>query len=253
MWHPSAGVDGRGHLNDDPAGQARWLLIGNSRWHWAAGVPGSLRCWSEAPGERKPDDGLTGWAAVGPVPVPLPPERRLSTDGVPLGDLPAWLGVDRALGGWWAWRQSGDAVLVADAGTALSLTRVSADGRFAGGRLMAGAALQLRALGSCTAGLPGLALPVELPQQRWPSSTAEALAAGVLRGLAAAVATAAREVVGEAPHPRLWMTGGDGELLFPLVRELLVRELVEERTLEVELAPTLVLEALATLRPGPDR
>lgn len=222
-------------------------MIGNSRWHWATGQPGSLRCWSGAPGAEKPE-GLTGWAAVGPVPAWLPLERRLLSGEVPLGDQPAWLGVDRALGGWWAWRQSGAPVLVADAGTALSLTRVSAEGCFAGGQLLAGAALQLRALGAGTAGLPGLELPVALPQQRWPSATAEAMAAGVLRGLAAAVAQAALEAVAEAPRCRLWITGGDGELLLPLVRELLV-----ERDLQVQPAPALVLEALAALRPDPGR
>lgn len=196
---------------------------------------------------EKPE-GLAGWAAVGPVPAWLPLERRVLSAEVPLGDLPAWLGVDRALGGWWAWRQSGGPVLVTDAGTALSLTRVSAEGCFAGGQLMAGAALQLRALGAGTSGLPSLELPVALPEQRWPSATAQAMAAGVLRGLAAAVAQAALEAVRESPHCRLWITGGDGELLLPLVRELL-----GEGTQEVQLAPALALEALAALRPGLDR
>lgn len=222
-------------------------MIGNSRWHWATGLPGSLRCWSGAPGDGQPE-GLSGWAAVGPTSGALPPQRRVLTSDVPLVDLPAWLGVDRALAGWWAWRQSGNAVLVADAGTALSLTRVRADGCFAGGRLMAGAALQLRALEAGTAGLPGLALPVALPQQRWPSSTAEALAAGVLRGLAAVVAQAALEAVAAVPSSGLWITGGDGGMLLPLVRELLVGH-----ALEVKLAPALALEGLAALRPGPDR
>ncbi len=222
-------------------------MIGNSRWHWATGLPGSLHCWSGPPGEQKLEE-LTGWAAVGPVPVALPLERRVSTGEVPLVDVPPWLGVDRALGGWWAWRQSGAPVLVADAGTALSLTRVSGEGCFAGGQLMAGAALQLRALGAGTAGLPRLELPLVLPRQRWPTPTAEAMAAGVLRGLAAAVAQAAREARRESPRCHLWITGGDGELLVPLVRELVL-----ESDLEVRLAPALVLEALAALRPGPDR
>lgn len=247
MRHPSAGADGRGHLSADPAGQACWLLVGNSRWHWATGRPGSLHCWSTAPGEEKPSE-LTGWAAVGPVSAALPLERRVLTGEVPLGELPPWLGVDRALGGWWAWRQSGGPVLVADAGTALSLTRVSANGCFSGGWLMAGAALQLRALGAGTAGLPGLEPPLALPQQRWPSPTAAAMTAGVLWGLAAGVALAAREAVAESPRCRIWLTGGDGELLLPLVRELLM-----ESALEVQLAPGLVIEGLAVLRPGPDR
>ena len=193
---------------------------------------------------------MTGWAAVGPVPapVPWPAEGRLDTAEVPLARMPSWLGVDRALVGWRAWQRSETAVLVADGGTALSLTRVDADGGFAGGRLMAGARLQLRALQAGTAGLPALELTPVLAAQPWPHATAEAMASGVLRGLAAAVAQAGREALAEDPRCRLWITGGDGPLLAPLVREL-----VADSSLVVECDPALALEALAALRPGPDR
>ncbi len=244
MRHPSAWVDGRGHLKP-----GRWLLIGNSRWHWATGLSGALQSWSDAPGMDAAAD-LTGWAAVGPVPpgLALPPGSRVETAKVPLQKMPDWLGVDRALVGWRAWQRSGAAVLVADGGTALSLTRVGVDGDFAGGRLMAGAALQLRALQAGTAGLQGIALPQDLPAAAWPASTAEAMLAGVLRGLAAAVAQAGREVLMAEPRCSLWITGGDGPLLAPLVRELLAGS-----SLSVHLAPALALEALAVLRPGLDR
>ncbi len=190
------------------------------------------------------------WAAVGEVPaeLALPQALRLPMADVPLGRLPPWLGVDRALVGWRAWQRSQAPVLVADAGTALSLTRISAEGCFAGGRLLAGAALQWRALGSGTAALPGLEPPITLLDASWPQATAEALAAGVVRGLAAAVAEAAREVSGEDPGCSLWITGGDGALLAPLVEELLAGI-----PLAVHLAPTLALEALALLRPAPGR
>ena len=193
---------------------------------------------------------LVAWAAVGPVPdgPRLPPDRRVHSADVPLHRAPPWLGVDRALAGWWAWRQSGAPVLVADAGTALSLTRVGGEGWFAGGRLLAGAALQLRALQGGTAGLPAAAETLELPAAPWPGPTAEAMAAGVLRGLAAAVAQAAREAWSEQPDCRIWITGGDGALLLPLVRELLA-----ERASAVQGAPGLVLEALAALRPAQGR
>jgi type III pantothenate kinase len=162
--------------------------------------------------------------------------------------MPEWLGVDRALVGWRAWQRSGAAVLVADGGTALSLTRVDAEGGFAGGRLMAGAALQLRALQAGTAGLQGIELPQGLPVRAWPSVTAEAMVAGVLRGLAAAVAQAGRELMLADPRCSLWITGGDGPLLAPLVQELLAGS-----SLPVHLAPALALEALALLRPGSGR
>ena len=243
MWHPSAGIDGRGHLSE-----GRWLLIGNSRWHWAEGELGCLRTWSAPAGVGKLE-GLVAWAAVGPVPAaaPLPPERRLHLKDVPLLGQPGWLGVDRALVAWRAWCLASGPVLVADSGTALSLTLVTSEGRFGGGRLLAGAALQLRALAAETAGLPGLEQPLDLPLDLWPRSTPEAMAAGVLRGLAAALAAAGREAQTSCPGCSFWLTGGDGPLLKPLLQQLLASYM------PLQLAPDLALEALAALRPGPDR
>lgn len=212
------------------------------------GELGCLRTWS-APAGVGQLDGLVAWAAVGQVPASaqLPLEQRLHLKDVPLLEQPAWLGVDRALVAWRAWCLAAGPVLVADGGTALSLTLVAGEGRFAGGRLLAGAALQLRALAAATAELPGLDLPLELPLDLWPHSTPEAMAAGVLRGLAAALAAAGSEAQTSCPGCTFWLTGGDGPLLKPLLRQLLVS------SMPLQLAPDLALEALAALRPGPDR
>jgi type III pantothenate kinase len=194
--HSLARPDGRGHLNC-------WLLIGNSRWHWACQAPpGICKYVDENPAAglarlQAWADQLLGWAAVGPVPpqAGLDPSRRLTLQDVPMVDLPPWLGVDRALVGWQAWRSAaaGSAVLVADAGTVLSLTCVDRRGRFVGGRLMAGAALQLRALNAGTANLPPPAGQLLLDPDPWPQATVAAMQSGVLRGLAAALNAAAEE------------------------------------------------------------
>ncbi|MFQ6538666.1 MULTISPECIES: type III pantothenate kinase [Aphanothece] len=220
----------------EPAG--RWLLIGNSRWHWAEGGAERLRCWSEpppaatppkAPPPAPPPSGagmadpitgwITAWAAVGPgvAASGLDPRTRLTLEHVPLGNLPPWLGIDRALVGWQAWSDSQGPVLVADAGTALSLTRVDGAGRFAGGRLLAGAALQWRALAEGTVGLPAIPLNGPLDGEPWPERTAEALRTGVLRGLAAAVQAAWQEALQVDRRCGLWITGGDGPALGALL------------------------------------
>jgi type III pantothenate kinase len=196
-------------------------------------------------------------------------------------DLPPWLGVDRALVGWQAWRSAaaGSAVLVADAGTVLSLTCVDRCGRFVGGRLMAGAALQLRALNAGTANLPPPAGQLVVDPDPWPQATVAAMQAGVLRGLAAALNAAAEERIlipsgsdvstagkfvdkaaGEFADKcvdeyvdkgvdewGLLLTGGDGPLLAPLLKA---------PCRCWRLAPNLALDALASLalarlRPGP--
>jgi type III pantothenate kinase len=215
-------------------------LIGNSRWHWAEAGPDGVFSWSAPPPlelqalELQPK----AWAAVGVLPAKLclDPQRRVRLSDVPLISAPPWLGLDRALAGWQARERGGCGALVADAGTALSLTRVSAAGEFAGGRLLAGASLQLQALASGTAALPQLPVPPELPADPWPQTTASAMAAGVLRGLAAVIDQAWREARAEDPACRLWLTGGDAPALATL--------------LGVEASPQLALEALVALRPA---
>ena len=279
---------------EPPASEARWLLIGNSRWHWAVpplAADSPLRVWHDLPwhGDRSEREGkgtgapvsatgaadedaipagvasalLLGWAAVGPVPADLvlPPEARLQLAEVPLQAAPPWLGIDRALAGWWGWRLVAGPVLVADAGTVLSFTRVDREGRFAGGRLLAGAALQLRAMAGGTAHLPALeaaavpvaasavaalaedAVPADPAAAAWPHDTAGAMRSGVLRGLAAAIAAAIQETRREEPDCRLLLTGGDGAALSFLL----------DPALGAELRPYLCLEALAALRPARDQ
>jgi len=279
---------------EPPASEARWLLIGNSRWHWAVpplAADSPLRVWHDLPwhGDRSEREGggtaapvpatgaadedaippgvasvvLLGWAAVGPVPADLvlPPEARLQLSEVPLQAAPPWLGIDRALAGWWGWRLVAGPVLVADAGTVLSFTRVDREGRFAGGRLLAGAALQLRAMAGGTAHLPALeapampvaasavaalaedAVPADPAAAAWPHDTAGAMRSGVLRGLAAAIAAAIQETRREEPDCRLLLTGGDSAVLAALL----------EPALAVEQRPHLCLEALAALRPARDQ
>jgi type III pantothenate kinase len=249
MRHPPARDDGRRNLSP-VATPARWLLIGSSRWHWAEQLGPGLRVWDDAAPVVTPAVPPQGWAAVGRVPAGpgLPLSRRISVADVPLAEAPPWLGVDRALAGWQAWRELGGGVLVADAGTVLSLTLVDGTGRFRGGRLMAGLALQLRAMAEATQGLPSLAPPwrgLVDDDDAWPAGTGEAMVTGVAAGLAAAVATAARQARAGLGGCRLVLSGGDGALL--------ARRLLEEPGLGGEaplLRPALCLAALARLRPA---
>lgn len=233
----------------------RWLLIGNSRWHWAwpdPEAPGALAVLHTGPDQPRPDLGdLIAWAAVGPVPPDcLAFDRRLGIEAVPLADVPPWLGIDRALAGWLAWRLTGQSVLVADAGTVLSLTWVDGGGTFRGGRLLAGAALQLRAMAAGTARLPALELPEtsapaawEGKEAPWPRDTDTAMRAGVLRGLAAAIGAAHTELCRQEGDCRLVITGGDARAL------LAVPGWPERSGKPPEHHPDLALRALAALRP----
>ena len=197
----------------------RALLIGNSRWHWAQRCEEGVRV-----DHGDPDPGRIGtdppiWAAVGPVPDQLRAhqDRRIFLDDVPLPKAPPWLGVDRALGAWMAWRCSqtrqldcSRGVLLVDAGTVLSLTRVGPDGCFAGGQLLPGYRLQLRAMAEGTVALPSMPehSPVDLQLEMFPKQTLAAMQRGVLQALLATIAVAQQHT-----QSLLWICGGDAPLL----------------------------------------
>ena len=197
----------------------RALLIGNSRWHWAQRCKEGVRV-----DHGDPDPGRIGadppiWAAVGPVPDQLRAhqDRRIRLGDVPLPKAPPWLGVDRALGAWMAWRCSQDrqldcsrGLLLVDAGTVLSLSRVGPDGCFAGGQLLPGFRLQLKAMAEGTVGLPSLLEQpsLDVPQEMFPTQTVAAMQRGVLQGMLATIAVAQQHAQG-----LLWICGGDAPLL----------------------------------------
>ena len=200
-------------------GGERVLLIGNSRWHWAQRQD-DVVCVDHG----SPDPGRIGtnppvWAAVGPVPEPLMAHQdlRICLKDVPLPQTPPWLGVDRALGAWMAWRCSQEqqldcsrGLLLVDAGTVLSLTRVTADGCFGGGQLIPGYRLQLQAMTKGTLGLPSTPedLDNDALQEVFPQQTVAAMQRGVLEAMLASIAAAQQHAQG-----LLWICGGDAALL----------------------------------------
>ena len=197
----------------------RALLIGNSRWHWAQRQGNTVRIEHGPPDPARIGTNPPVWAAVGPVPEPLLAHQdlRICLEDVPLPKAPPWLGVDRALGAWMAWRCSQEqqldcsrGLLLVDAGTVLSLTRVTADGCFGGGQLIPGYRLQLQAMTKRTLGLPSTPedLDQEALQEVFPQQTVAAMQRGVLEAMLASIAAAQQHAQG-----LLWICGGDAALL----------------------------------------
>ncbi|MDE7159640.1 MAG: type III pantothenate kinase [Muribaculaceae bacterium] len=142
---------------------------------------------------------------------------------LPIGvryDTPSTLGADRvaAACGAHALLPGRDCV-IADAGTALTVDRLTADGFFAGGTISPGLSLRLRSLHDHTSRLPLLSTadidPADIPALGYDTRTS--ILSGAIRGAAAEIALALPR--GEAPL--LILTGGDAPLLAPIVRSLL--------------------------------
>ena len=163
------------------------------------------------------DRAVAKWieAAFGPKPLrfpadlPAPIEVRC--------DSPDAVGADRLANAVAAWAEFRAACIVVDAGSAVTVDAVSADGAFVGGAIIPGVALSARALAEGTALLPELEIAGS--EAAIGSSTAAAMASGVLRGLAGAVDRLVAEIgeeLGGAGH--VLATGGDAGRLAQLCR-----------------------------------
>ncbi len=198
--------------------------------------------WVEA---RRPQGGI--YCSVGRLDVRLIESLRcllgdrmlVLTPSTPLPvrveyATPDTLGADRVAAACGAAAlMPGRACVIADAGTALTLDLLTAGGAFAGGRISPGLNLRLRSLHDHTSRLPLLTtegLTPENVEEEVPAAgrdTRTSILSGVIRGMAAEIASAptlfapAGDTATPEPGAMLLLTGGDGPLLEPLVRELL--------------------------------
>jgi len=120
---------------------------------------------------------------------------------------PAEQGADRWLAVLAARQLCADDVVVACAGTALTVEALTAEGDYLGGLILPGQALMLRSLAQGTAQLDRLAGSV----QTFPQGTEDALASGVLAAQCGAIERMCRQLADHTGRamPQLLLTGGD--------------------------------------------
>ena len=152
-------------------------------------------------------DGLRRILPFRPGFTPVPVRNAYAT--------PHTLGPDRlaaAVGA--ASLRPGQDTLVLDAGTALKLDLVTAEGTYHGGSIAPGLRMRLQALHTFTGRLPLLELPPpDEAVQLIGDSTASCLLSGVLRGTAAEVRGLVAEYQQRHPHLGVVLTGGDAPYL----------------------------------------
>ena len=131
-------------------------------------------------------------------------------------DDPARIGVDRLAAAAAAHRATpaGRAAVVVDAGTALTVDAIAAEGTFLGGAIAPGLCLGLNALSAGTSFLPQVELAATTPLLG--KNTTDGLRSGALHGSAALVEGLCTRMAAALDGPvAIFLTGGDAPLLQP--------------------------------------
>ena len=164
-----------------------YLLVGNSRLHWAENLQTKYNFFHTQRNNKVPDNinlNKLIWASVGKLPdLSLKQENKISTQDIKLKNLPAHFGVDRALGCLEAVKiienPSKKEILIADCGTTLSLTKLTAQGSIIGGQIIPGFLTQLRSMEKYTRNLEA-PKKYDIPLQDFLINTEDSMLKGCL-------------------------------------------------------------------------
>ena len=213
-----------------------FLLIGNSRLHWAENFQNKYRFFHTQKNNKIPQkinvENLF-WASVGKLPdLFLKQENEIITKDIKLKNLPDYFGVDRALGCLEALKTVQNPfqkdLLIADCGTTLTLTKLTANGSIIGGQIAPGFLTQLRSMEQYTKNLK-TPLKLEIPIQDFLIQTEDSMLKGVANSLIGLINLSfnpSKEI--------LIMCGGDAELIGSELRH----------NKDITIAPNLVMQGM---------
>jgi len=192
-----------------------FLLIGNSRLHWAKYSENQSKFFHTKKEQKVPEnidlDQLI-WASVGKLPnFLLEKDNEIKTKDIRLSNLPDYFGVDRALACLAALNIIANPLkkdlLIADFGTILSITKLNSNGSIIGGQLIPGLLTQLKSMEQNTKNLK-VPKKYDIPTKDFLMNTEEAILKGVINSLT--------EVINSLFNPSkdiLITCGGDSEYL----------------------------------------
>ena len=167
-----------------------FLLVGNSRLHWAKYSHNQSTFFHTKKNQEVPEnidlDQLI-WSSVGKLPnFSLKGENEIETKDIRLSNLPDYFGVDRALSCLAALNIIENPLkknlLIADFGTILSITKLNANGSILGGQLIPGFLTQLKSMGQNTKNLE-VPKKYDIPAKDFLINTEEAMLKGVINSL----------------------------------------------------------------------
>jgi type III pantothenate kinase len=211
-------------------------MIGNTRWHWASKIKEDWKYFHTSPNPiefKDIDFSKLAWASVGPIPnnINLCSSKQIKLDDIPLSNLPSNLGIDRALASWSAFQKD---LIVIDAGTILSVTRITKKGEFAGGQLISGLRLQLSSMANGAVNLETQIIKT-IPKETFQYDTGNAMVKGAITGLLGLIL----QINQETKLP-IWMCGGDAPIILNQLKN---------KKIDIHHSPNLVLEGMIDIVP----
>ena len=171
-----------------------FLLVGNSRLHWAKYSKNQSKFFHTKKEQKVPgniDLDQLIWASVGKLPnFLLKKENEIKTKDIQLSNLPDYFGVDRALACIAALKIIENPfkkdLLIADFGTILSITKLNSNGSIIGGQLIPGFLTQLKSMEQNTKNLK-VPKKYDIPIKDFLINTEEAILKGVINSLTGAI------------------------------------------------------------------
>ena len=214
--------------------EEQYLLIGNSRLHWAKFLNENYLFNHTSKNELFPKDiniKKLIWASVGHYSTDiLNQKNELKVKDLKIHNLPSHFGVDRALACFYAshhiYNPFKKNFVIADLGTTLSITKVNSRGHIMGGQLLPGFLTQLQSMEQTT---KNLRFPKNfiIPRENFLLSTQEAMLKGVHNALLGAI-----NLSFEPKEDILILCGGDSNLF---------KKQIYETNGEVIIEPNLVM------------
>ena len=192
-----------------------YLLIGNTRLHWAFNKNYSYQFSHTLINDALPqniDFKKLIWASVGKYPAKnLLKENQVTLKDINLKNMPRFLGIDRALVCFAALKmiknKSNKNLLIVDLGTTVSITKIDNQGKILGGQLFSGFTTQLKSMDQNT---KNLVFPSELfiPSDNFEILTMNAMLRGVYNSITGAI-----NMAFDRTKDILILCGGDANLI----------------------------------------
>ena len=192
-----------------------YLLIGNTRLHWAVNKNSSYKFSNTLVNDSLPkniDLKKLIWASVGKYPTNnLLKKNQVTIKDINLINMPHFIGIDRALACFAALimfkSKSSRNLLIVDLGTTVSITKIDHQGNILGGQLFPGFTTQLKSMEQST---KNLVSPNKLyiPNNTFEISTMDAMLRGVYNSITGAI-----NISFDKTKDILILCGGDANLI----------------------------------------